>query len=199
MRNAIISLWIVCLTLNIAPVYAAEPYFSAQTISPTLLTPPLAVRSPAWNVEINTIIALQKYAAPSELSKAADERNVNPEMMAQAVNPTLTREQHPALYHMMDRVSATSYKVGEAAKNYWHTSRPYQMDKRVKALINSHNNPAYPSGHTTSSYSWAYTLSQVMPEARAALMQRAEEISQHRVLVGMHYPHDIRVFPVKGG
>jgi len=192
MRSVVIRFMLVCLAYGIAPAYAAEPYFSEQTISPTLLTPPLVVRSEQWNAEIDVIINEQKNAAAAELAKAAEERNVNPEMMTQAIDPTLTRENYPALYHMMDRVSATSYKVGQAAKNHWRTSRPYIMDTRVKALINAHNNPAYPSGHTSSSYSWAYALSQVMPDKHTAFIQRAEEIAQHRVLVGMHYPHDIR-------
>lgn len=192
MSTFAIRLMIVVLICGITPAYAAEPYFSAQTISPVLLTPPLVPRSAPWNDEVETIIAIQKNASPTERSKAAEERNVHPEMMIKQIDPAITRQRYPALYHMMDRVSATSYKVGEASKNYWRTSRPYIMDTRVKALINAHSNPAYPSGHTTSSYSWAYALSQVMPDKRAALMQRAEEIAQHRVLVGMHYPHDIR-------
>jgi len=31
----------------------------------------------------------------------------------------------------------------------------------------------------------------LMPDKKEALLARAEEIAQHRVVVGMHFPHDV--------
>ena len=112
-------------------------------------------------------------------------------MMTLAVDPKLTRTEYPAVYALLDRVSETSHEVCDQAKNYWHTERPYVADSRIKALIEPHRNPSYPSGHTVSAYTLAHVLTLLMPEKTAAFYGRAEQVAQHRVLVGMHFPNDL--------
>ena len=170
----------------------AKPYFPAETVPPTLLTPPLAPKSAAWNEEIETIIALQKHASKEEINAAASERDVHPERMLETLHPEITRASNPALFVLLDRVSDTSRVVTNQAKTFWSTKRPYLSDSRVKALIDAHSNNAYPSGHTSASYCFAYVLGMVFPKERQQFIDRAETIAQHRVLVGMHYPHDIK-------
>lgn len=176
----------------LASATEAAPYFPKETISPALLTPPLAPHSDAWNAEVASIITKQQHADATEITKAEKERVMRPELMTLATEPNLTRERFPLTYHLLDKVRITTREIGDYAKNYWHTKRPYIMDSRIKPLIEPHDNPAYPSGHTVGSYVWAYTLALAIPEKQKDFLQRADEIAQHRVLVGMHYPHDLR-------
>jgi acid phosphatase (class A) len=169
----------------------AKAYFEASVISPTLIDPPLAKESEEWKNEIKHIVNLQKNASQKELKKAGAERDLTPEMVAQEVDPELTREKKPQLYYLLDRVSETSHGANRNAKFFWNTERPYIADKKVKSLIDAHASPAYPSGHTCGSYVLAHVLGLLMPEKRAKFQARAEEIAQHRVLVGMHFPHDL--------
>jgi acid phosphatase (class A) len=92
---------------------------------------------------------------------------------------------------LIDRAFLTSKAVNDSAKNYWNTKRPYLMDKNIKALIKPHNNKSYPSGHTSSSYVAAHLLGLLIPEKRNQFYNRAAEIANHRILVGMHYPKDV--------
>ena len=169
----------------------AAPYVSAAAISPMVLNPPPAVHSAVWDKEVADVLALQYSADKAEVEKASAERNMKPELLTLAVDPQLTRVSYPALYALLDNVSDTSRSVTDNVKNYWNTKRPYLMDERIKPLVEPHDNPSYPSGHTSGSYVWARVLALVMPEKREAFLSRAEEIAQHRVLVGMHYPHDV--------
>lgn len=185
---------LLALAFALAPASGradAEPYFAATTIPPFLLTPPLAPMSAAWNAEVEQIIALQANPDPKEVEQAAAERDMAPEMMVLAVDPALARAAYPKLYALLDRVGATSYAVGGAAKQFWNTKRPYVADSRIKPLIKAHDNPSYPSGHTTGSYLWADVLSLLQPKNQAAFRARAEVTAEHRVLAGMHYPHDL--------
>lgn len=170
---------------------ATDSYFSADTIPPTLLTSPNAVGSKAWKSEVAEILTMQSHADKKAIAAAETEMKLTPETLVLSVDPMLTRQDFPALYHLLDRVNSTSQGVKDIAKQYWNTKRPYLSDKRIKALIEPHDNPAYPSGHTTGSYTWAHILSLLMPDKRQALYARAEEIAMHRVLVGMHYPNDL--------
>ncbi|MET0154866.1 MAG: phosphatase PAP2 family protein [Rickettsiales bacterium] len=167
----------------------AESYLDPQSLAPTLIDPPYAESSDEWKKDVEAILALQKRPYPKELAAAEQEREMSPEMVAEEVN--VSRKKNPTLFHLLDRVGDTSRAVTDGTKKYWKARRPYLADDRVKALIPAHANPAYPSGHTCGAYSWAHALAAVFPEKRAAFMRRAEQIAQHRVLVGMHYPHDI--------
>jgi acid phosphatase (class A) len=89
---------------------------------------------------------------------------------------------------MSDRVLAA---VVEKAKIYWKQDRPYLVDERVKSLIKSHSNYAYPSGHTADSYVIANILTILFPKESTKFYVKAEEIAQHRVLVGMHFQRDL--------
>lgn len=170
----------------------AKSYFYKNTIAPNIIDSPIKVGSKEWNDEIRTIIELQKKPDSKTLEKARSERNFKPEMVAKDVDSRLTKESYPALYELLDNVHDTSHAIYDNTKKYWKTNRPYLADKRVKSLIKSHSNHAYPSGHTAGSYTVAYVLGQLIPEHRQKFYDRASEISDHRILVGMHFPHDIR-------
>lgn len=166
----------------------AAPYFPADTIPPTIIAAPPAPQSAEWKKNVAHIIAIQQHPSSKDLKQANEEREMRPELL---LDKAISRQSYPAIYALLDRVGETSLDVTDATKKYWNTRRPYLMDKRVKALIDAHDNPSYPSGHTTGSYLWAQVLALVWPEKRDMFMARAESIAQHRVLVGMHYPHDL--------
>lgn len=170
---------------------SAQAYFSKDIIAPTLIDLPFYTGSVEWKNEVKEIIKIQKNVNIEDIDQALEERHLKPESVAQFVDPTLTREQNPQLYKLLDRVADTSIEVTDNVKNYWNTKRPYLADKNIKALITPSNNPAYPSGHTTGSYISAHILGLLIPQKRAAFQARAEKISWHRVVVGMHYPRDL--------
>jgi len=170
----------------------AAPYFLAQSIEPTLIDEPFSKQSANAKNEIEQILKLQKNPNASEIAKALRERNLSVEMLVQDFDESLSRNSNPKLYRLLDKSSETSKAVVENVKNFWNTKRPYLLDKRIKTLIEAHDNPAYPSGHTCESYVLAHILGLLISEKRQNFYRRAEEIAQHRVLVGMHFPNDLR-------
>jgi len=168
-----------------------KPYFKGSIISPTLLKPPFPVGSNRYNQEIKDIIKMQENPNWDEVDAAFRERHFRPFMMAQDVIPKLERIKYPKLYHLLDRIHVTSKGVSNSAKKFWAMKRPYLASKDIDPLIAAHTSPAYPSGHTTVSYTMAHIMSQIFPNKREEFMARAEEIAQHRILVGMHFPKDI--------
>lgn len=170
----------------------AESYLDVDAISPTLISRPLKVGSAEWKKEIEEILVLQKNADKEEIKEAEKQYHYSLEKLLKSVDEELTREDFPQTYELLDNVYDTSKSVNEEVKEYWNTKRPYQMDSRVKALIKTHSNPSYPSGHTCGAYTTARVMALLFPEKRDEFFASAEKIAQHRVLVGMHFPHDIR-------
>lgn len=171
-----------------ASTQSNKAYYTDNGTFASLLTPPPAPHSTQWRKEVDSMVKLQKKPGKTALAKARAERDMSPEMMLPA---SVNRAHYPKTFALLDRVGKTSHDITRTAKKHWNTKRPYMLDKRIKTLINAHDNPAYPSGHTSGSYVWAHVLGMLLPEHRAAFIARAEEIAQHRVLVGMHYPHDL--------
>jgi acid phosphatase (class A) len=177
---------------HITPEALAKPYFSATSISPEAIEEPLEVNSDEWKREIGFIKDWQKHADKNEVEEAREEIHMKAEMVALKVDPDLTEARFPKLYKLLNRVDDTSREITKNVKDFWHTKRPYQLDAEIRPLVESPQNPSYPSGHTTGAYVWADVLALVMPEKKEKFMARAEEIAQHRIMVGVHYPHDIK-------
>ncbi len=168
----------------------AKPYFTADSISPTLLDPPIASNSKNWQNEVKQIIELQKKFDLEELDLAASEKNLKPDLIAK-IDPVISRNEFPRLYYLLDRVGETSKSTTENFKNYWKTSRPYLTDHKIKMLITPSAGFSYPSGHTSGSFVYAHVLGLLIPQRRESFEKYAEQIAQRRILVGMHFPHDI--------
>jgi acid phosphatase (class A) len=178
-----------CLLFLAAPARAGH-YFDETIIPLTLLPPPPAEHSEAWDAEIAAIQALQRAATPADIAAAEAEVHLTPELLT-SILPGVTRAAYPALFTLLERIGDDGHALGDLAKDHWRTRRPYLASSAVKALVTPHANPSYPSGHTNGSLVWAEVLGQLFPNQQAALRARADDIARHRVLAGMHYPADV--------
>lgn len=182
----------IILTLVLTACSATtEKYFSGDSIPATLIEPPFASNSKEQKSEVRTVIRMQKRFSLKELELASYEKKLRPEIFILYADRSLTRESYPHLYHLFDRISATSKSSTDHAKKYWNVTRPYIADKRINMLITPSNGPCYPSGHTSGSLMDAHIIGLLIPEKRDALLKLARNIAKRRVLVGMHYPHDL--------
>ena len=71
---------------------------------------------------------------------------------------------------------------GTAADNIVYNQGP------IMDLVNS---PSFPSGHTTYAFTGALLLSMLVPERYQALMTRAAEYGNDRIILGAHYAMDV--------
>lgn len=77
------------------------------------------------------------------------------------------------------------------AKQYFNRVRPNALDPRIQPAIKVPDHAAYPSGHSTQAFMWAYLLCELNPpEKHAAILAGAKLIAQDRELAGVHYPSD---------
>lgn len=76
-------------------------------------------------------------------------------------------------------------------KLIYRRPRPYKRNPEVKPCIKLSKTHAYPSGHTAMGYMMATILSEYYPEAKARLMEMANEAAMNRVIGGVHHPSDI--------
>ena len=169
----------------------AEKYFGIDSISPSMIDAPFAMNSKVHKNEINQILILQKNIEPKELDLALFEKQLRPETVVQHINKSLTRKKFPNLYNLLDRVGDTSRNVTDGIKDYFKITRPYLVDENVQMFISPSKGYCYPSGHSTGAYIYGNVMSLLMPENTQKFLDYANQISWHRVQVGMHYPQDL--------
>lgn len=184
----------LCLSVACQPAKDhAYNYINPESISPTLIAPPPADGSDAKRQEIEQIILRQKYHTPAQLNAAMKTHHpVTPELMTYVIGKDFNRERLPFTFDFLEDVVSDCFDTVEVAKIHFNNKRPYLADKRVKALVpNPNTTGAYPSGHTACSRVWAEVMGQLAPTKQAALRARADEMGEHRILLGVHYPHDV--------
>jgi len=169
----------------------SQPYFTSKNLSFEIIDKPLDRKSQEYKNEISQIIALQSNPDIAELELAFQEKNFTALTLMKRANIKANPKTHPQLFALLNRVTDTSISVTDDFKNYWQTKRPYLSDKRIKKLIASSKGYAYPSGHTSGSFIFAHVLGMIYPKKYSKLLEIAQEIADHRILVGMHFPHDI--------
>lgn len=106
----------------------------------------------------------------------------------------------PRLVALLDRALLDVDATAAAAKNQYQRPRPYQR-MQLHRVCNKGDAPipeehpmhgaSYPSGHSVHGWTVAMILSRVAPERTQALMDRAEEYEESRLICGMHFPTDI--------
>ena len=169
----------------------AQKYFGSDSISPLMLDKPFVMDSAERKNEISQIITLQKNIEPQEIDLALYEKQLRPETVVQHVNKSITRQKFPDLYALLDRVGDTSRDITDDFKDHFKITRPYLVDKNVQMFISPSKGYCYPSGHTTGSYIYGNVMSLLIPKKSQEFLDYANQISWHRVQVGMHYPQDL--------
>ena len=177
----------------------SQPYLQGSPVDfRTLLAPPPALDSREDKVDQHTIDELQTVSDARWQSAKLDDAFVFPRF-DEAFGKPVDRKTSPVLIALLNRalrdVAATTF----AAKEHFQRPRPYQRFQLKKMCavptppkpeINPTRGSSYPSGHTSYGWAVAMVLARVAPERSEALMKRADEYAESRLICGMHFPSD---------
>lgn len=80
----------------------------------------------------------------------------------------------------------------DRAKAHFQRLRPYRVDASLHPCsVNEDPRSSYPSGHATMAYAMATTLARLIPSRAPAIMARAAEYRDSRLMCEQHYPSDV--------
>jgi acid phosphatase (class A) len=203
MRKFVTVLAFLAVTA-LAPVelYAADgkPYSDDKEINLLLLLPPPpAPDSAQTRAELGVILTIQVTRTKEMEARAIADAAENIWRFADAVgNPKFAPEGLPKTAAFFDRVIATEAAVVDPAKDVWKRARPHLYSDLVHPVVPLSKSGSYPSGHATVGTLMGIELANLLPEKRAAIMARAWEFGQNRVIGGIHYPSDIEMGRISG-
>jgi acid phosphatase (class A) len=178
----------------------ATGYLSGQEIDfRMLLGPPPSVDSRWDRADEQLVQAYQNVDEARWQMATLDQQQLYPRF-AEAFGRPIDQKTSPALLALLDRALLDVDATAAAAKDYFHRPRPPQR-MRLTRVCGKDNAPepeehpmhgaSYPSGHSTHGWTVAMILARVAPERAEALMKRAEEYEESRLICGMHFPTDV--------
>ena len=119
---------------------------------------------------------------------------------AEQLGFTPDRKRMPSFVRLLNRVAEDALAVSGEAKTVYPRSRPFQRFalKRVcgqavppKPAASPTGGTSYPSGHAVVSWAVALVMVEAQPSGAQAIIARAADYGESRVVCGLHFPSDI--------
>ncbi len=102
---------------------------------------------------------------------------------------------YPLTKGALERVLAPLGAAIGVAKARYDRERPFEVDSAVTTCIEATDriraSGSYPSGHAAFGWAWGLVLAELAPAHADAILGRAREYGDSRVVCGLHYPSDI--------
>jgi len=182
--------------LGLYPLSAQAGLLSpAEVDASRLLPPPPAAGSDVEKREIQELHAIAKRSSKALKAVAThDAKDESPDIFNDAIGFDATTK--PETFKLLTLVMEEEDGDSKAAKAYFHRLRPYAVDPSVRACepVKPGKTKAansYPSGHSSLAFSMGVVLASLIPEKSQAILARASEYAEHRLVCGVHYRSDI--------
>jgi acid phosphatase (class A) len=116
-------------------------------------------------------------------------------IFSEPLGVTITKENTPAIYALMDRLLATTRLCNDKSKSRLMRARPFMQFHEPTPVPEEEDhlrtNSSYPSGHTTMGWAFALVLSEINPANQDEILKRGFEYGESRVIVGFHFQSDV--------
>jgi acid phosphatase (class A) len=175
-----------------------KPYFDARSLYTLVLPPPPLPDSATDRDDVAAVMLRQQVDAARRQAAELDGKLLY-DRFADVFGQPVRRDVAPALVQLLNRAVRQVSGPAFAAKDVFRRLRPYQRlqlshvcgKTEVKPDPDSLKRTSYPSGHTAYGWTTALVLARVAPDKAQALLQRAVEYADSRVICGMHFPSDV--------
>ncbi|SEL86424.1 acid phosphatase (class A) [Roseateles sp. YR242] len=213
-RSLGLSAVLLCLGLAAAPATHAaspewetpatshkdvKPYADVTALQAVVLPPPPAEGTQADRDDVAGVLARQQVD-PARRASAELDGELLYDRFAPLLGIELKRERFPALISLLNRSVRQAGQPAFAAKQIYRRLRPYQRltlsqvcgrSGGSKPDPDAQQRTSYPSGHSTYGWTTALVLARVAPDKAAALLARANEYADSRLICGMHFQSDV--------
>ena len=164
-----------------------------QVDAAQFLPPPPQRGSVEEKAEFDELRAIAARSTPDMRNLAKhDAEDETPDIFNAAIGFDVAAK--PATFKLLQMVVDEEDGDTKPAKAYFHRDRPYASDPSLKTCTPVKPGKAansYPSGHASLAYSMGVVLASLMPEKSQAILARASEYAEHRLVCGVHFRSDI--------
>jgi acid phosphatase (class A) len=201
MKRFTLTLLAACAVAAPGAMFAQAPATKpvAHFLSPSdyvpdeLLPAPPKDGSPKALRELAEVQAFDHNRTPDQLARARrDDKTESVMAFAEVMGPGFDLAKLPATARLMADVQVEEKAAAKAAKDRFLRNRPWVIDTALQSCAKDDApQSSYPSGHATMGYSMAVILAKLEPAKAAAIMARAADYADNRLVCGMHYRSDV--------
>ena len=120
-------------------------------------------------------------------------------MFADLLGPGFRLDQLPATAKLFADLRYEDSVAAKRAKAFFKRERPFHEDRALDVCDDGHDvKNSYPSGHATMGYAAAAVLAELAPGKAQAVLDRASDYAESRLVCGVHYRADIEASQVLG-
>lgn len=174
---------------------AETPRFltSAELAEADRLPPPPPEGSDRQKAELAELHRLQDQRTPQRLAQAkADGANETATMFSPALGRGFDLSKLPATARLMEDVRREEKLAVAEGKAFYRRPRPFIVDPSLESCAKTEKPlSSYPSGHATMAFAMATVLADAWPAKAVAIMARAQDYAESRVICGVHFRSDI--------
>lgn len=187
-----------------APVSGVAPkgipvsrFLGADELRPELtLPPPPAPGSPAARAELAELVRIEKTRTPTQFARAArDARDATENVLAfqGVMGPAFDLQRLPATAKLFHDLRHEDKAAAKRSKAYFRRLRPWIVDPSLRTCPHGDDTArsSYPSGHATMAYAEGGILARLDPSKAQAILTRAADYAEHRLVCGAHFRRDI--------
>lgn len=157
-----------------------------------LIGPPPAPGSVEFAEDLAIVLWMQQTRTEAQIAVARSQEDFGlddfGELLAVPMTEINALELRATLHAVIDEVK-DEY---EAIKAHYARARPYKQSDLVHPVFEHEGSKGYPSGHATRGMIYALLLADLFPENKEAIIEHGRHVGYNRVLVGVHFPSDVR-------
>lgn len=165
----------------------------SDVISSQVLPPPPAQSSAQAQIEQDELARVERSRTASEFAAAKiDGTSKDASIFRDAIGPGFALQRLPQTALLMEMVRDSEKATADRAKGYFKRPRPWIVNPSIQACSRDDESlSSYPSGHATMAYSMGAILSRLIPARSSAIMVRAAQYAQNRIICEVHYRSDV--------
>ena len=158
-----------------------------------LLPDPYPADSAAARAELEQMLAIQAARTPASAEFARADADASVFRFSDALGSpaAFVPDRLPHVVALFAEVLNDEGAAVSEAKDRFDRPRPCQVEPRLRPVLVCPRNGSYPSGHAAFAFAAGLVLADMLPEKRAAILERARVFAHNRVVAGVHYPSDV--------
>ncbi len=197
MRKTLIAILAMAITASMAMAQQRTAYYELEQMPNAVnyLPPPPDTTSVAFACDMSLYFQGKAMRDTERGDTALIDSNSSLsnilKIFSEPFGLDINKTETPAIYTMLKNALATTSLGTKQCKEYYHRRRPFQRFNEPMYSGESLGETSYPSGHTQKAWSAALLLIEVCGDNQDAILKRAYEYGQSRVIVGAHWQSDV--------
>lgn len=182
---------------SVASVAQATPFINPESYDITkIIPPPPLPGSEEYRIDTGFLKNARATSTKGQIERGNKASNDSVFDYSETLGPWFNPSDLPKTATLFKKVTKETKEAIELAKQYFSRTRP-ETWKETGDQEKS-NGYAYPSGHTTRAFVWANLLANALPKEQKALHKQGRQKAWYRVILGRHFPADVRAGKLYG-